>query len=65
MTVPGGTLSVEGTGRVILEICDGELTVLQMIQELQGLYGAADPSRIQQEVFSFLQQLHEQQVVDY
>ena len=65
LVFPEGAIRVEGTGRAILELCDGELTVLQIVQELQALYGAADPSRIHTEVVNFLQQLHEQRVVDY
>ncbi|MDP9159886.1 MAG: pyrroloquinoline quinone biosynthesis peptide chaperone PqqD [Acidobacteriota bacterium] len=62
---PEGAIKVEGTGRAILELCDGESTVMQITQELQALFEAADPVRIRTEVMNFLQQLHEQRVVDY
>ncbi|GAC1694676.1 MAG: hypothetical protein NVS9B5_37580 [Terriglobales bacterium] len=62
---PEGAIRVEGTGRAILELCNGELTVNQIVQELQRQYGPGEPSRIQDEVVNFLQQLHEQRVVDY
>ena len=62
---PEGAIRVEGTGRAILEFCNGELTVNQIVRALQQQYGVGESSRIQDEVVNFLQQLHEQRVVDY
>lgn len=62
---PEGAIRLRGTGRDILERCDGERTVQQIVQELQMRYGTGDPARIANDVGSFLQQLHEKRVVDF
>ncbi|HXZ42389.1 MAG TPA: pyrroloquinoline quinone biosynthesis peptide chaperone PqqD [Terriglobales bacterium] len=62
---PEGALRLQGTGREILERCDGQRTVQQIVQDLQKLYSAGDPARIEAEVASFLEQLHRKRIVDY
>ena len=62
---PEGALRLQGTGREILERCNGEHTVQQIVVELQTLYSGADPARIQQEVSNFLQQLQQKRIVDF
>jgi pyrroloquinoline quinone biosynthesis protein D len=60
---PEGAIRVQGTGRAILERCDGQRTVQQIVEELQKTYSASDPVRVQEEVANFLQQLHEKRIV--
>lgn len=62
---PEGAIRLQGTGRAILEYCDGHRTVQQIVEEMQKTYTAADPVRIQQEVATFLQQLHKKRIVDF
>jgi pyrroloquinoline quinone biosynthesis protein D len=62
---PEGAIRLQGTGRAILERCDGGRTVQQIVEDLQKTYSASDPARIQEEVGSFLQQLHQKRIVDY
>jgi len=62
---PEGAIRLRGTGRAILERCDGERTVQQIVQELQVRYGTGDPAQIANDVGSFLDQLHEKRVVDF
>ncbi|HZP64362.1 MAG TPA: pyrroloquinoline quinone biosynthesis peptide chaperone PqqD [Terriglobales bacterium] len=62
---PEGAIRLQGTGREILERCDGERTVEQIVQELQGLYSGGDPVTIGQEVGKFLHQLHQKRIVDF
>lgn len=62
---PEGAIRVKGTGREILERCDGQRTVAQIVSELQQLYDAGDAVRVQQEVGNFLQQLHQKRIIDY
>lgn len=62
---PEGALRLQGTGRAILEYCDGRRTVQQIVEEMQKTYNAADPVRIQQEVASFLEQLRQKRIVDF
>jgi len=62
---PEGAIRLQGTGREILERCDGQRTVEQIVGELLKLYTASDPTRIQQEVGNFLEQLRYKRIVDF
>jgi pyrroloquinoline quinone biosynthesis protein D len=62
---PEGALRLQGTGREILERCDGQRSVQQIVEELLARYKGGDRGRIQQEVGSFLQSLQQKRVVDY
>ena len=62
---PEGAIRLQGTGREILERCDGERTVQQIVEELQALYSAGEPVQIQAEVGSFLEKLQQKRIVDY
>ncbi len=65
MLFPEGAIRLQGTGRAILERCDGQKTVQQIVEELQKVYHAAEPARIEQEVATFLQQLHKKRIIDF
>jgi pyrroloquinoline quinone biosynthesis protein D len=62
---PEGAIRLQGTGRQILELCDGTRTLHEIVTELQTLYNAGDPSRIRQEVELFLNQLKQKRIVDF
>ena len=62
---PEGAIRLQGTGRAILERCDGQRTVQQIVEDLQKTYNVSDPARIQKEVATFLQQLHNKRIVDF
>jgi coenzyme PQQ biosynthesis protein PqqD len=62
---PEGAIRVEGTGRKILEACDGVRSVRQIVEELQSHYSESDPERIRQDVTKFLEALHAKRIVDY
>lgn len=65
LLVPEGAIKVQGTGRAILELCDGQRTFSEILAELQRLYFGADAERIRAEAGHFLEQLHDKRVVDY
>jgi len=62
---PEGAIKVTGTGRRILEACDGERTFQNIVQELQANYSASDPVKIREDVANFLASLQEKRIVDY
>jgi len=62
---PEGAIRLQGTGREILERCDGERTVKKIIADLQVQYGAGDPKQIEEEVRGFLDRLHQKRIVDF
>jgi coenzyme PQQ biosynthesis protein PqqD len=62
---PEGALRLQGTGREILERCDGRHTVLQIVQELQGTFNEADPEKIRSDIFIFIERLRQKGVVSF
>ncbi len=62
---PEGMIRIQGTGQNILELCDGQRTVQQIVATLAEKYGAADPAKIMGDVCSFLEALHNKRIVDY
>jgi pyrroloquinoline quinone biosynthesis protein D len=62
---PEGMIRVQGTGRDILELCDGQRTVADVVAVLLERYGKADPVKITEDVSSFLETLRQKRIVDY
>jgi len=62
---PEGMIRVQATGLSILELCDGERTVAQIVAALQEKYAQADPEKIREDVLSFLEALQAKRIVDY
>jgi len=62
---PEGALRLQGTGREILECCDGQRTVQQIVAELKARYTGGDINRIEREVSSFLESLQQKRIVDF
>jgi pyrroloquinoline quinone biosynthesis protein D len=62
---PEGAIKLQGTGRQILERCDGTRTFGQIIDELQGEFGKTDPDKIRSDISAFLEQLQKKRIVDY
>jgi len=62
---PEGAIKLQGTGRQVLERCDGQRTFAQIIAELQAEFSVADPAKIRSDISQFLEQLRHKRVVDY
>ena len=62
---PEGAIKLQGTGRQVLERCDGERTFSEIIAELQAQFGEADPAKIRSDISQFLEQLRKKRIVDY
>jgi coenzyme PQQ biosynthesis protein PqqD len=62
---PEGALRVQGTGLHILQLCDGNRTAREIIEELQANYSMANGAKIREDVVRFLDQLREKRVVDF
>ncbi len=62
---PEGAIKLQGTGRQVLERCDGQRTFGQIIQELQDQFADADPAKIRADISQFLEQLRHKRIVDY
>ena len=62
---PEGAIKLQGTGRQVLECCDGTRTFGEIIQELQKEFGKTDPEKIRADISIFLEQLQRRRIVDY
>jgi coenzyme PQQ biosynthesis protein PqqD len=62
---PEGAIKLQGTGRQVLEQCDGKRTFGEIILELQEQFGDADPDKIRADITMFLEQLQRKRIVDY
>jgi pyrroloquinoline quinone biosynthesis protein D len=62
---PEGAIKLQGTGRKVLERCDGERTFGQIIAELQAEFSVANPEKIRTDISQFLEQLRHKRIVDY
>lgn len=62
---PEGAIKLQGTGRQVLERCNGQLTFGEIIAELQKQFVAADPAKIRDDISKFLEQLQKKRIVDY
>src|SRR6267143_1366577 len=62
---PEGAIRVEGTGRIILELCDGYFSLAEIVQKLEAQFMLAPKGKIRTEVQVFLEQLHAKRIIDY
>jgi len=62
---PEGAIKLQGTGREVLERCDGQRTFGELITELQKEFGTTDPEKIRGDISGFLEQLQRRRIVDY
>jgi len=61
---PEGMIRLQGTGQIVLELCDGERTFLQIVETLSKRY-STDTTKIREDVATFLEGLQQKRVVDY
>lgn len=62
---PEGAIKLQGTGRQVLERCDGQRTFGELIAELQKEFGTTDPDKIRADIGTFLEQLQRKRIIDY
>ncbi len=62
---PEGAIRVQGPGRRILELCNGELTFGELVVQLRQQYSVNDEALIRDDAARFLEQLHDKRIVDY
>jgi pyrroloquinoline quinone biosynthesis protein D len=62
---PEGAIKLQGTGRQVLERCDGQRTFGEIITELQKEFNTTDPEKIRSDISVFLEQLQRRRIVDY
>ena len=62
---PEGAIKLQGTGRQVLERCDGQRTFREIVADLQKEFGKTDPEKIRLDISAFLEQLQRRRIVDY
>jgi pyrroloquinoline quinone biosynthesis protein D len=65
LLMPERALRLNGPSLEIVERCDGNYTVQQIISELQKIYSKAEPHRVERDILGYLALLHDQRAVDF
>ena len=64
LLMPERALRLNGPSLEIVERCDGQHTVQQIITELQHIYSKAEPSKVETDILGYLALLHDQRALD-
>jgi len=65
LMMPERAMRLNGPGLQIVQRCDGQHTVAEIVRDLLALYRDAEPAQIEREAATFLEQLHEKRAVDF
>ena len=63
--MPERALRLNGPSLEIVERCDGQHTVQQIILELQNLYSKAEPQKVETDILGYLELLHNNRALDF
>jgi pyrroloquinoline quinone biosynthesis protein D len=65
LLMPERALRLNGPSLEIVQLCDGNHTVQQIVDKLHALYSKADPQRITDDLLGYLALLHDQRAIDF
>jgi pyrroloquinoline quinone biosynthesis protein D len=65
LLMPERALRLNGPSLEIIERCDGNRTVAEIVADLQELYSKAVPEKVQQDVIEYLGRLNDQRALDF
>ncbi|HXX19614.1 MAG TPA: pyrroloquinoline quinone biosynthesis peptide chaperone PqqD [Candidatus Acidoferrum sp.] len=65
LLMPERALRLNGPSLEIIERCDGNHTVQQIVAELQERYSKAEPRKVEEDILGYLARLHEQRALDF
>jgi pyrroloquinoline quinone biosynthesis protein D len=65
LLMPERALRLNGPSLEIVERCDSNHTVQQIIEELQKIYSKAAPQKVEQDILGYLALLHDQRALDF
>ncbi|MGA8224698.1 MAG: pyrroloquinoline quinone biosynthesis peptide chaperone PqqD [Candidatus Acidiferrales bacterium] len=65
LLMPERALRLNGPSLEIVERCDGQHTVEQIIAELQKLYAKAQPKKVEEDILGYLALLQEERALDF
>lgn len=64
LLIPEGALRLKGPARSILELCNGERKLGEIVRELRSRYPAEDAARIETEAVAFLTRMRDRGVLE-
>ncbi len=65
LLMPERALRLNGPSLEIVQRCDGNHTVQQIISELQKLYSKAEPKKVETDILGYLALLHKERALDF
>ncbi len=65
LLMPEKALRLNGPSLQIVERCDGQRTVHQIIKELQKIYAQAEPQKVESDILGYLSLLNDQGAMDF
>jgi pyrroloquinoline quinone biosynthesis protein D len=65
LLMPERALRLNGPSLEIVQRCDGNHSVQQIITELQSLYSKAEPTKVESDILGYLQLLQDQRALDF
>lgn len=65
LLMPERALRLNGPSLEIVQRCDGNHTVQQIVSELQQIYSKAQPQKVEQDILGYLDLLHKERALDF
>jgi pyrroloquinoline quinone biosynthesis protein D len=65
LLMPERALRLNGPSLEIVQRCDGNHTVQQIISELQQIYSKAEPKKVETDILGYLTLLKDQRALDF
>ena len=65
LLMPERALRLLGPSLEIIERCDGQHTVQQIIRDLQKIYSKAEPQKVEQDILGYLALLQKEHALDF
>jgi pyrroloquinoline quinone biosynthesis protein D len=65
LLMPERALRLNGPSLEIVQRCDGQHTVQQIVTELQQIYSKAEPKKVEADILGYLTLLNDQRALDF
>ena len=65
LLMPERALRLNGPSLEIVQRCDGNRTVREIVIELQRLYSKAEPAKVESDILGYLKLLQDQRALDF
>jgi pyrroloquinoline quinone biosynthesis protein D len=63
--MPEKALRLSGPSLEIVERCDGNRTVQEIVSDLQKIYSKAEPQKVKDDILAYLARLHDDRALDF